>query len=389
MSDSHAFYRQLNAIERFVDVADLSLYTQVPDDWSVIITDVQGSTRAIEAGRYKDVNSLGVASIVAVRNALPGVDIPFVFGGDGATLLCPTALLPGVEVALRGLQDLATSAFELGMRAGIVSVGELRAIGAPLLVARFRASQHVALAMFAGGALAEAERLVKHPQLGARYAVSSEGPREADFTGFECRWQPVPNRSGQFVSLLVQAGASDPEESARVYLSTIQLVDEVLGVGARPVDQAGLHLASGPRAFEQEARLVSGRRSGVGLYLARLEIRVMAWLGRTLMRTGRELAGFDGSTYVSEVVANTDYRKFDDTLRMVLDASPEALAALRERLSAEHRAGRLCFGIHTSDTALMTCVIDGYDGNHVHFVDGADGGYALAAKALKAQLKAR
>jgi hypothetical protein len=389
MSDSHAFYRQLNAIEHFVDVADLSLYTQVPDDWSVIITDVQGSTRAIEAGRYKDVNSLGVASIVAVRNALPGVDIPFVFGGDGATLLCPTALLPGVEVALRGLQDLATSAFELGMRAGIVSVGELREGGHPLLVARFRASEHVALAMFAGGALAEAERLVKHPELGARYAVSSDGPRTADFTGFECRWQPVPNRAGQFVSLLVQAASSDPEEAARVYLSTIQLVDEVLGVGARPVHHAGLHLASGPKAFEQEARLVSGKRAGVGLYLTRLKIRVMAWLGRTLMRTGRELAGFDGSKYVDEVVANTDYRKFDDTLRMVLDASPAALAALRERLSAEHRAGRLCFGIHTSDTALMTCVIDGYDGNHVHFVDGADGGYALAAKELKAQLKAR
>ncbi|MBK6810437.1 MAG: DUF3095 domain-containing protein [Sandaracinaceae bacterium] len=389
MSDSHAFYRQLNAIEHFVDVAALSLYTQVPDDWSVIITDVQGSTRAIEAGRYKDVNSLGVASIVAVRNALPGVDIPFVFGGDGATLLCPTALLPGVEVALRGLQDLATSAFELGMRAGIVSVGELREGGHPLLVARFRASEHVALAMFAGGALAEAERLVKHPELGARYAVSSNGPRTADFTGFECRWQPVPNRAGQFVSLLVQAASSDPEEAARVYLSTIQLVDEVLGVGARPVHHAGLHLASGPKAFEQEARLVSGKRAGVGLYLTRLKIRVMAWLGRTLMRTGRELAGFDGSKYVDEVVANTDYRKFDDTLRMVLDASPAALAALRERLSAEHRAGRLCFGIHTSDTALMTCVIDGYDGNHVHFVDGADGGYALAAKELKGQLKAR
>ena len=389
MSDSHAFYRELNAIERFVDVADLALYTQVPDDWSVIITDVQGSTKAIEAGRYKDVNSLGVASIVAVRNALPGVDIPFVFGGDGATLLCPTALLPGVEVALRGLQDLATSAFELGMRAGVVSVGELRESGHPLLVARFRASQHVALAMFAGGALAEAERLVKHPELGARYAVSSEGPRHADFTGFECRWQPVPNRAGQFVSLLVQAVSQDPEEAARVYLATIQLVDDVLGAGARPVHTAGLSLASGPKAFEQEARLVSGRSAGAGLYFARLKIRVMAWLGTTLMRTGRELAGFDGKHYADEVVANTDYRKFDDTLRMVLDASPEALAVLRERLSEEHRAGRLCFGIHTSDTALMTCVIDGYDGNHVHFVDGADGGYARAAKALKGQLKAR
>ncbi|MCB9660938.1 MAG: DUF3095 domain-containing protein [Sandaracinaceae bacterium] len=389
MTDSHAFYRELAAVERFVDVADLSLYAQVPDDWSVIITDVRGSTRAIEAGRYKDVNSLGVASIVAVRNALTDVDVPFVFGGDGATLLCPTALLEPVNVALRGLQDLATGAFDLGMRAGIVSVGELRRAGHPLLVARYRASEHVCLAMFAGGALAEAERLVKHTELGAQYAVPSAGAREADFTGFECRWQPVPSRAGHFVSLLVQAASSDPAEAARVYLQTIELVDEVLGVGARPVHSDVLALASGPKAFEQEARLVSGKRGGLGLYLTRLKIRFMAWLGRTLMRTGKELAGFDGSTYVDEVVANTDYRKFDDTLRMVLDASPEALARLRERLTAEHAAGRLCFGIHTSETALMTCVIDGYDGDHVHFVDGANGGYALAAKELKAQLKAR
>ena len=65
MSDSHAFYRQLNAIEHFVDVADLSLYTQVPDDWSVIITDVQGSTRAIEVASIR----LDVAGSKGCRGA--------------------------------------------------------------------------------------------------------------------------------------------------------------------------------------------------------------------------------------------------------------------------------------------------------------------------------
>lgn len=160
-------------------------------------------------------------------------------------------------------------------------------------------------------------------------------------------------------------------------------------MGARPVHHAGLHLASGPKAFEQEARLVSGKRAGVGLYLTRLKIRVMAWLGRTLMRTGRELAGFDGRTSSTRWWPTPTTASSTTRCAWCSDASPAALAALRERLSAEHRAGRLCFGIHTSDTALMTCVIDGYDGNHVHFVDGADGGYALAAKELKGQLKAR
>jgi hypothetical protein len=37
--------------------------------------------------------------------------------------------------------------------------------------------------------------------------------------------------------------------------------------------------------------------------------------------------------------------------------------------------------------ALLTCIVFSYNGNHVHFVDGSDGGYALAARSLKAQLK--
>lgn len=34
----------------------------------------------------------------------------------------------------------------------------------------------------------------------------------------------------------------------------------------------------------------------------------------------------------------------------------------------------------------MTCLIFDYDRDHFHFVDAADGGYALAAKQMKAQM---
>ena len=34
----------------------------------------------------------------------------------------------------------------------------------------------------------------------------------------------------------------------------------------------------------------------------------------------------------------------------------------------------------------MTCFVDGLsDGKHIHFIDGGDGGYAMAAMKLKAQ----
>ena len=69
---SEGFFSALTGIEKFDDVPDPTFYSKAPDDWMVIITDVEGSTKAIEAGRYKDVNALGVSSIVALQNACQG-----------------------------------------------------------------------------------------------------------------------------------------------------------------------------------------------------------------------------------------------------------------------------------------------------------------------------
>ena len=68
---SEDFLHAVPEIERFSDVIEPHFYRDAPDHWHVVLTDVRGSTKAIEAGRYRDVNALGVASIVAIRNATP------------------------------------------------------------------------------------------------------------------------------------------------------------------------------------------------------------------------------------------------------------------------------------------------------------------------------
>ncbi len=158
---SDDFLRMLPAIERFADVTEAAFYAEVPEDFHVVLTDVRGSTRAIEAGRYRCVNAVGVASIVAVRNATPDLELPYVFGGDGATLLVPESRRAVCEAALRGVRRLARETFELELRVGVVPVRELRAAGHRLEVARFRVSQNVHLAMLRGKGVAEAERWVK------------------------------------------------------------------------------------------------------------------------------------------------------------------------------------------------------------------------------------
>jgi hypothetical protein len=44
------------------------------------------------------------------------------------------------------------------------------------------------------------------------------------------------------------------------------------------------------------------------------------------------------------------------------------------------------YGIHHAPAALMTCLIFARDCGHVHFVDGADSGYTMAAADLKRRL---
>jgi hypothetical protein len=235
--------------------------------------------------------------------------------------------------------------------------------------------------MFTGNGLSEAERRVKDPQQGSRYAVSEEGPVAADFTGFECRWQPIPSRYGQVASILVQA------RSAEIYASVLRRIETILARDGRPVEAPRLQLQDFSGNFDTEAKIRSGRSGGLRFMIRRLVAKAEATIGRTLMNKQRSALGFPGDVYKGQVVANTDFRKFDDTLRMVVDVDAQELGQIREFLEAEHQRGVLVYGVHVAGASLMTCAISAYQGNHVHFIDGADGGYALAAKQLKAQIK--
>jgi len=388
-ADNEQFYAQLPEIAQFDDVVSASLHQPAPESWHVVISDVRGSTAAIEAGRYRDVNALGVASIVALRNAMPELDLPYVFGGDGATMLVPDSRITAVQTALRGIRNVARDAFNMNLRVTHVPVAALVAKGFAVRVGRYRLSPAVVLAAFSGSGFSTAETWVKDPDTGSTYAVSDDGPASADLTGFECRWQPVQSRRGKVVSLLVVATDTDPAKRETTYRQTLHEIARLVGdASVKPVTDAGLKLKSLTGDFSTEARLVSGAASGPAFERARKAARKGSLFGRGLLALGLKAGSFDGANYKREFLENTDFRKFDEALRMILDLTADESAALEAYLRARHQAGVLCFGTHHSGEALVTCMVGSYSGNHVHFVDGANGGYALAAKPLKEQLKA-
>ena len=97
---SGRFYSQLKVLTDFEDVGSLENYSPLPNDWQVIMCDVRNSTAAVDAGRYKNVNTVGAAVITAMLNAAGDIEIPFIFEGDGAMLCVPPKLVGTAQSAL-------------------------------------------------------------------------------------------------------------------------------------------------------------------------------------------------------------------------------------------------------------------------------------------------
>jgi hypothetical protein len=82
-------------------------------------------------------------------------------------------------------------------------------------------------------------------------------------------------------------------------------------------------------------------------------------------------------------VLNTDFRKFDGSLRLVLSGTAAQRGELAAYLDGLRDAGSVAYGMHVARSALMTCLIEERQGAHFHFVDASGGGYAAAAAAMK------
>lgn len=73
-------------------------------------------------------------------------------------------------------------------------------------------------------------------------------------------------------------------------------------------------------------------------------------------------------------------------LRMVISGTADQSRRLQRYLERQYQAGRLVYGLHIASSALMTCLVFERSGRQVHFVDGGDGGYALAALEMKQRM---
>ncbi|MET4389806.1 hypothetical protein ABIB73_005580 [Bradyrhizobium sp. F1.4.3] len=374
------FYGAIPVFRGFTSLMDPVLYSPLPDDWSIGVADIVDSTKAIAAQRYKAVNMAGAAVIAAVTNALEGREFPFVFGGDGASFAVAPGDLEFARAALAATATWVREDLDLKMRVALVPVSAIRAQGLDVRVARFGPSANLSYAMFSGGGLNWADAAMKRSEFAVPEAPAGAQP---DLSGLSCRFEVIPASRGLILSVLVvPARSADPPAFRKVIEDIIHLVERSPDSG-RPVPSEGPPLKWPPQGLDYEARATRGGP----LFKRRVGVLVYTLFAYLIMRFDIKIGGFAPKTYKQQVVENSDFRKYDDGLRMILDCTPQLERSLRTRLEAAARDGVVRYGLYQQDAAMMTCFTpSALRSDHVHFIDGARGGYASAATALKAML---
>jgi hypothetical protein len=380
LNGSDKFYSSIPVFRGFASLMDPALYLPLPDDWSIGVADIVESTRAIAQARYKAVNMAGAAVIAAVTNALEGREFPFVFGGDGASFAVAPDDLERAREALAATAIWVKEDLDLAMRVALVPIAAVRTQGLDVRVARFGPSANLSYAMFSGGGLGWAEAAMKRGEFAVPMATPGTQP---DLSGLSCRFEEIPAVRGLILSVLVLPAQGTEASAFRKVIEDIIALVERSPDSGRPVPPGGPPLRWPPAGVDFEARA----QRGGSLFRRRVAVLAHTLFVYFVMRFGISVGGFVPKTYVQQVVENSDFRKYDDGLRMVLDCTPDLERKLTERLAAAASAGIARYGLHRQDAAMMTCFTpSALRSDHVHFIDGARGGYASAATALKAAL---
>ncbi|ASS59514.1 DUF3095 domain-containing protein [Rhizobium leguminosarum bv. viciae] len=371
------FFAEVPLFSEFEGVTDAANYRPLPDGWVMALADIVGSTQAIGAGRYKDVNMAGASVISAVLNAVGKGDYPFVFGGDGALIALPGSLEAAAREALAAAQVWVEEDLNLVLRIAIVPVADTRAEGLDVRVARYSASPYVTYAMFWGGGTSWAERQMKLGRYGIARAPAGTRP---DLTGLSCRWSPIDARNGEIVSIIAVPGEGRPGREFQELVSGIVAITTEQNRDSHPVPADGPDLAFSLHGINREAKATAppSRRLWQKLFIfLQLGITVACY------RLGIPLGRFDARRYKRDVADNSDFRKFDDGLKMTIDVDAEHLKRIETLLQQAQAKGVARYGLHRQSSALMTCFVPTpIARDHIHFIDGAAGGYAVAASQI-------
>lgn len=374
-SDLHVFDGQLVHI-----YADPSKFCQVPDDWFIVVTDVENSTIAVQQGKQQEINLAATGSIVACINISrqAGIEIPFFFGGDGATILMPRLILEDCLQALSYHQERCVTSFDFFLRVGFRTVSEMRQRGCALNISKFKRNSYHVMPLIQGDALQRAESEIKstEPQDLGLIELKTQ---LLNLDGMECKWDKIspPLEESEVLSLIINT--TDVDYQHDIYTAILKEIDHIYGEDKdrNPVTMERLKMVNSLSQLKNEVKVK---------YATSDLRRMISSIFRTILGKLYVKYTQKGRDYLNQLIQLTEVLLLDGSINTVIAGTREQRKELFKMLDNLEKNGQIRFGFYSSNSSVLSCYVTAIDDYHIHFLDGDNGGYTRASKVLKKKI---
>lgn len=382
--DTINFYKDLNTNN--IPLRELfknrNIFTAVPMDWHVLLVDVKEPSIALEHGLHNDVNLVATGSIITVLNTIKSIgkdmQIPYFFRGDGATFIVPNAVLTTIFMALETYGIHVSKNLKLKIHVGSYKVADVYQKGSTIRIAKLKLNKYLVISIIHGNGLKFAEQLIRHNY--KEDVTVSEQPYPLDLDGMECRWDEIYPSEEEKKVICLMVVCNNEQLQSELYTKILDEIDYVFGdLDKRtPITTVKLKLDNSFRKMRAEmyARLGTFDRG----YL--IQNWLITYFGKYYFKFFK-----GGKDYLFRVTQLSDTIVLDGSINTIFSGTEKQLKQLKMLLDTLENDGKILYGLHATYASIMSCYIEDREENHIHFVDGTEGGYIKAAAHLKSKLK--
>lgn len=357
-------------------IGDKGNFASIPEDWHILVADIRDSTLAVQDGNHDHVNLVATGCVIAILNLAEAhnIAVPFFFGGDGASFLIPDSLQKKAISVLEKHNNNTERNFGFSLAIGSIQISEIYSNNIDIRVARVKANEVLNIPVILGNGLHYAEEKIKNENFKKESLIEDTA---LNLIGMECKWDRIkpPNDDQEVVSLIISG--CEESDLSRVYSKIMAKIDTIYGsIGSRkPVTVKRLKITASLQRIKDEMKTKLGKWS----LPAFLKSILLANFGELYLRNTSA-----GKNYLQKLVELSDNLTLDGRINTVITGTSEQRKKLIAYLDKLENLKLIKYGYHVSQESIMSCYVkDMSTDQHIHFIDGGNGGYTKAANQLK------
>ncbi|MGO3184308.1 MAG: DUF3095 family protein [Aequorivita sp.] len=382
MTDIKYYSNLKSSRDTLVDLlANESSFSEVPNTWHVVVVDILNSTQAVAEGKHHQVNLTATGAIISVLNTISrekqNIEVPYFFGGDGATFLLPNLLLNKITLVLENYSVHIKRNTNLTLRVGHVSVADLTTQKSSLKIAKHRLTEQLTIPIVLGNGLKRAEEIIKDTFVENNIINFEEDLLNLE--GMECRWKQInPSQTKNKVLCLLLDAVNETDQGA-VYRDVLTKMDTLFGPfkSRQPIKSNKLKLNYSISNIWEEMKIGLFKKNWIYLFRNWISTLVGAFYLNLTQ---------DGKQYLKQIGQLSHTFMLDGMINTIFTAEQSKIDLFIEYLNQLENDKKIIYGIHVTHASVMSCYVLDRKTKHSHFVDGTEGGYTSAAKMFKIKL---